>query len=111
MQAFALVELGISFSDFGKIWLAQFNALSEAVLERDKKAHYCAAMVCATLAEIHRNTKTRSAPFNAMEFLPKYNGDGDPESVVIGDLVSAVAELNKAFGGVDKRKKKDKKHA
>jgi hypothetical protein len=82
----------------------QYNALVNAQVEKDKKLHFAAAMVCCTFAEVHRDSTKRSAPFKPADFLPSYEG-AEPEEVIIGDLMSAVAMMNTALGGVDKRKK------
>ena len=72
MWAFAVYDLGITEEAFWKLTLKQFNALLERYELSRERQDYRAALICAVLANIHRDPK-RSQPFTPDCFMPGYH--------------------------------------
>lgn len=104
MQAYALVEGGVPLHQFWQMFPFQFSALVGAVNQRDQKNYFTGAMVCSVLAEIHRDPKQRSKPFQPVDFMPKIGEEKKLKKPSADDIVAGIAQLNKMFGGRDLRK-------
>ena len=71
MWAFAIYDLGLSDEGFWKLTLKRFAALAERYHLSIERQHYHAALICAVLANIHRDPK-KSQPFSPADFMPGY---------------------------------------
>jgi len=49
---------------------------TEPVLEPGRRGDYQAALIASTMAEIHRDEKKRSRPFELEDFLLEYGAEG-----------------------------------
>lgn len=79
------------------------RALTKAVMRRDEKLYFGAALTCSVLANIHRDEKKRAQPYTPNDFMPKFGKQTVAKQSWKDQLAFAEA-VNKAFGGKDKRK-------
>jgi hypothetical protein len=96
LWAFGIYNLHLSDKEFWHLTLAQFDALVSQYLQEQENLDFRAALVCAVLANIHRDPKKRQRPFEAKDFMPQRRSKKvKTEKQMKDDLVAA----NIALGG------------
>lgn len=104
---------------------AEWMALEQLDPWGDRRADWHTALICSTLANMFRDPKKRSQPFEPKEFLLEFRMDeaGELTTVAVSDanvdpeavagnaaaerLYAKVALINAAFGGVDLSKRRE----
>jgi hypothetical protein len=66
----------------------------------EQRADLRAGIVASTMANTARDPKKKAKPFEASDFMPKFE-PSDPQEP--NALLAKVEAINAAFGGVDKR--------
>ncbi len=97
-------DLGLSDEEFWSLTLAEYDALVKRLQVKCKQDDARVAMICCILANVNRDPKKRSKPYEIKDFMPKYGdseqGQSEPQS---WQNMHAVARmLNRAFGGVER---------
>lgn len=77
-------------------WLA-FNKIDPI---SDRRADLRAGIIASTVAEVNRDRKRRSRPYEAKDFMPRFER-AQPQSVE--EMIEIAREITLAFGGQDLR--------
>lgn len=86
--------MGLSDEEFGGLSLISFELLNKRLSERREHDYFCAGIVAATIAEIHRNTEKRPEPFTPLDFVPGYkSGESGPKVLTPEEQVAAFQRL------------------
>lgn len=92
--------------DAVKFWQLTPAELCLEIEARDKLQEiqdYRIGLICAVIAEPHRDAKQRKQPFTPQDFMPGSKKSGSPKQDWREQL-SIVERLNKALGGEDQRR-------
>ncbi|MCL5290562.1 MAG: hypothetical protein M1489_05995 [Firmicutes bacterium] len=92
----------MSERDFWRLTLRQFDALVSRHMASQEREDYRAGMICAILANIHRDEKKRRQPFTPLDFIPGRTRGRVQAPQTPEDMLQTVKLLNAAFGGVVK---------
>ena len=107
MWAIGVYDFGLDPKAVLRLTPAQFFALSKRKDINRRMDDYPSAIVARTIAEINRDKKKRTAPYQAEEFLPKY-GPQKKENLS-GKMLLAKwqADVLPYFKVIDMRSKED----
>jgi hypothetical protein len=97
MWAVARYDLRLSEKEFWGLTLKKFNCLLSRYFNFIERQDFHAGLICAVLANIHRDPKTKS--FTPQDFMP---GKTKPEA----QTPEQMLELFKSLGAKTVRKKK-----
>jgi len=93
LWAFGRYDLQLGEDEFWGLTLREFNALSERHKDNQDWLNYRAALICAVMANMWRDSKTK--PYTPDDFMPtKKVKHQTPEQMLV-----TVKILNAAFGG------------
>jgi hypothetical protein len=74
--------------------------LCERWNEREKRADFRAGQICATLANVHRDSKARSTPYEAEDFFPRLRPPQPPtKPQTAEEMESALRSITTLCGG------------
>lgn len=105
MWSFGRYNLRLSEDEFWGVTPAEFVALVERYKEEQTWLNWRAALVCAVLANIYRDTKRKSQPFTPEDFMP---GHEKEEPQTVEQMESTLKMLTIAHGGKFVEKKHGK---
>ena len=101
MWVFGRGELKLSEEEFWNMTPGQYDLLARWHLKREEakeeRLDYRAALICSVIANVNRDSKKKSKPFQPQDFMPKkqvVKKRQTPE-----DMLEVVKALNAAFGG------------
>jgi hypothetical protein len=100
--SFARHDLGLSDAEFWDLTPRQFGAIAErhsAAYERDLAR---SALICATLANIHRDPDKKPEPFLPADFMPRLRQAGEDQEAKLANvkrLRAKAEQLNAMLGG------------
>ena len=63
----------------------------------EERADWRSAMIARTMAEIHRDDKSRARPFQIDEFMPKFDGEAEDKSSQSVDLMNAFMHATRGM--------------
>lgn len=80
--------------------MRQFNELIKRHLAKQERDDFRAGLICAVLANIHRNEKRRRQPYAPADFMPAYtSGKTVYKKQTAEEMFHIVKLLNAAYGG------------
>ena len=82
-------------------WWRAFDKISPI---GDRRMEIMLAQIAQVLAEVNRNKKKRSKPWQVDDFIPNWSGQPKQRQKHWKELLSIAENLNQAFGGKDERK-------
>lgn len=100
LWAAARCDLGLSSDEFWGLTPRGLNLLLE---HRGISAFAPSALICATIAECHRDPAKRSEPFSPSDFLPRLPEPPMSEEEHLAMMRAKLEMYNAAFGGTDLR--------
>ena len=89
--------------------MREFTALLKRRQENDRQSLYGAAMVCAMLANVNRDTKKHPKPFQPDEFMPKRKAVTKRTRQPWQVMKQAAKGIALAFGGKIVKKARDER--
>jgi len=93
----AAYTIGLKPSEFWELTPAEWERMARGYLARKEQADYRAALICAVLANIHRDEKKRREPYQPSDFMPK---SGEQKAPQTPEQMLRLVELwNAALGG------------
>jgi hypothetical protein len=90
--------VGLKPWEFEELTPAEWGWICEAHGTKEERLDYRAALICAVLANCHRNPKAK--PFQPRDFMPQKQHEQTPE-----DMMAMIRALNAVLGGEDETKK------
>ncbi len=86
--------MGLKPGEFEELTPAEWGCICEAQEIREERVDCRAALICAVLANCHRDPKSR--PLRPADFMPRKRRQQTPE-----DMFAMVKALNALYGGKD----------
>lgn len=96
LWAFGRQGLGLSDREFWHLTLTQLNALIKAYNAGQRSQDYRTGLICALLANIHRDPK-KSKAYKPEDFMP--NPRKAPEKMSDEKMLSQLKLMNASLGG------------
>ena len=102
LWSYGIHDLRLTDGQFWSLTPRQFQALSDRHEDAMRRALHPGAMVCSTLANLHRDPKKRPEPFTPADFLPALQIKADPERPkkieAVKDIATKTRELFASIG-------------
>jgi len=89
-------NLNLSEAEYSDLTLAQFSALSEEHRRSQERQDFRAALICSVIANVNRDPKKRSKPYQPKDFMP---GQKQTKKQSAQQMFETVKALNKLYGG------------
>lgn len=89
--------MGLKPDEFWTLTPAEWERMVKGYLAREERADYRAGLICAVLANINRDEKKRSKPYEPADFMPQPSKPTAPQTPE--QMLKIVEFWNASLGG------------